>query len=144
MGDDYDDEMYECRDSLQDKDGYCVNFEVSGDSLEILKMASKCLFSSNLHKNFFYYGVLEDENSGDLLILCATKVTYKDQKLTRLPFPLKTPDAFYNFVKEWLNTSNKGEYYDSDCYPGFTIKLDDNNMWNGVVLVEHHAYMDGK
>lgn len=139
-----DDIEYETRDMLQSKNGYCMNFEVSGDSLDILSATSKCLYSSSLHKNFSYYTIIEDEQSGDLLVLCPSKVTYKDQKLTKLPFQLKTPEAFYNFVKEWLNTSNKGEYYDSDCYPGFTIKLDDNNMWNGVVLVEHHAYMDGK
>jgi len=40
--------------------------------------------------------------NGDLLLLCATKVTYKPQKLIKLPFPIKPEDQLAKFIKEML------------------------------------------
>ena len=80
----------------------------------------------------FYYGVLEDENSGDLLMYALQKVTYKDQKLTRLPFPLRNTRCNYiTFERMAEPHLIRVNGMMAIVILVFTIKLDDNNMWNG-------------
>lgn len=35
-------------------------------------------------------------------------------------------------------------YYDEDGYPGFTIKLTDTNIWDGIIVIEREEFINGK
>lgn len=124
--------------------GYCVAFEVSGDSLELLRLSTQCLFKSSLHTKPSYYAIITASDLSEVLLLSNKITTYRDNTLTKLPYGLNTEDMFYNFVKDWLLSTNKGQYYDEDGYPGFTIKLTDTNIWDGIIVIEREEFINGK